>query len=346
MKPTLIYGAGGLGKEVLRYLLSTDRVPAGFIDQRAEELGTVDGIDTWVLSQAPENLSGSNSIVVIAVHNFMTSVGELRDHIYSAGFDEVLTLWEFCQREKWLPENPYWLSPHFDWRSQKDEISQAYHLFEDRQSKKLFSELLALRQSGNYSGLSAVDSAGQYMPKGLPPYEQPVRLIDCGAYDGDTIRGLIDNDYEVEEVLAFEPDPASFAKLNDYLQTLGLGTAINAGTYVSKGTLRFSNLGTAASHVDSNGDLAINVECIDDLCADFPVTLIKMDVEGAEADSLNGARTVIGKYRPVLALSVYHKPADLWIIPLMINQFDLDYRFYLRSHGQNGFDTVLYAYPC
>jgi FkbM family methyltransferase len=345
MKPTLIYGAGGLGKEMLRYLVSRNRVPSGFIDQRAATLGTVDGVSTWTLSEVPGNLAGSHSTVVIAVHNFMTSVGELRDQIFSAGFEDVLTLWEFCQHEKWLPENPYWLSPHFDWRSQKDEISQAYHLLEDHQSKKLFSELLALRQSGNYSGLSAVDSAGQYMPQGLPPYEQPVRLIDCGAFDGDTIRGLIDNDYEVEEVMAFEPDPDSFAKLNDYLQTFGLGTAINAGTHVHKGALRFSNLGTGASHLDTNGDISISVECIDDLCSDFPVTLIKMDVEGAEADSLNGAQMVIEKYRPVLAISVYHKPADLWSIPLMINQFDLDYRFYLRTHGQNGFDTVLYAYP-
>ena len=84
MKPTLIYGAGSLGKEVLRYLLSTNRVPTGFVDQRAETLGTVDGVNTWTLPQIPGNLAGSNSTIVIAVHNYMTSVGELRDQIFSA----------------------------------------------------------------------------------------------------------------------------------------------------------------------------------------------------------------------------------------------------------------------
>ena len=45
-----------------------------------------------------------------------------------------------------------------------------------------------------------------------------------------------------------------------------------------------------------------------------------MDIEGAEYEALLGARGTISKYRPGLAISLYHRPADLWQIPLLINE--------------------------
>lgn len=96
-----------------------------------------------------------------------------------------------------------------------------------------------------------------------------------------------------------------------------------------------------------------------------------MDIEGAEYEALLGARDIIFKYRPGLAISLYHRPADLWRIPLLINEIiggrgdikaisecthstDLkrsckefqnngSYKYFLRSHGFNDFDLIVYA---
>jgi hypothetical protein len=75
------------------------------------------------------------------------------------------------------------------------------------------------------------------------------------------------------------------------------------------------------------------------------VDFIKLDVEGGEADALRGAHRTLISHRPVLAISCYHKPEDLWALPDLIDSLVPDYRFYLRQHAFNSFDLVLYAMP-
>ena len=72
---------------------------------------------------------------------------------------------------------------------------------------------------------------------------------------------------------------------------------------------------------------------------------MKMDAEGAELAILRGAERFISMVRPKLAVSVYHKPADLWELPQFIGALDLNYDFYLRHYSQSITDTVVYAVP-
>jgi FkbM family methyltransferase len=343
--PILIYGAGGLGRQVFTQLATNGELPFAFIDRNAAALGAVEGAPVLTLEKAVDQYCEQQPLIIVAVHNFRTPVAEILQALKSSGFEQTISLWQFCQEQKWLPLDPYWLAPLHDWRSCQAAINKAYHLLKDPQSKKIFTQQLALRNEGNYMDLCEADFMGQYAPNELPPPKEPVRMIDCGAYDGDTIKAFLDKGIEIEQVFAFEPDPASFGKLHSFLSKNKLGTAINAGTFDHSGQLKFASLGTGASHLDATGDIAINIEKIDDVCKDFPVTFIKMDVEGAEAASLKGAIDSITKYRPTLALSIYHKPDDLWAVLLQVEELDLNYNYYIRSHGCNGFDTVLYATP-
>ena len=70
-----------------------------------------------------------------------------------------------------------------------------------------------------------------------------------------------------------------------------------------------------------------------------------MDIEGAEMDALKGARLTLAEYQPDLAICVYHRTEHLWAVALLLASWPemKGYRYYLRSHGFNGFDTVLYA---
>ena len=68
-----------------------------------------------------------------------------------------------------------------------------------------------------------------------------------------------------------------------------------------------------------------------------------MDIEGAEKKALMGAKTLIRKFKPKLAISVYHKRDDIWEIPKLILSINPEYRFFLRVYSFTGKDTVLYA---
>ena len=68
-----------------------------------------------------------------------------------------------------------------------------------------------------------------------------------------------------------------------------------------------------------------------------------MDIEGSEVKALKGAEKTIKKYKPKLAISIYHKWDDLREIPNLINNFRDDYSFYLDCTTGFGGEAVLYC---
>jgi hypothetical protein len=46
-----------------------------------------------------------------------------------------------------------------------------------------------------------------------------------------------------------------------------------------------------------------------------------------------------------VAACVYHKPNDLWEIPQLLTALLPNSRFYLRPHGFDGWETVVYVVP-
>ena len=74
-----------------------------------------------------------------------------------------------------------------------------------------------------------------------------------------------------------------------------------------------------------------------------PVTFIKMDVEGYELASLRGAQKVIQKWKPKLAVCIYHRRQDLWEVQEYIASLVPSYRFYMRAYEDTTTELVLYA---
>jgi FkbM family methyltransferase len=76
---------------------------------------------------------------------------------------------------------------------------------------------------------------------------------------------------------------------------------------------------------------------------DIPVDLIKLDVEGSEMNVLHGARNVIEKWRPKMAISLYHRREHLLEIPEFLLSLHGDYRFSISVNNASFVDMVLYA---
>ena len=172
-------------------------------------------------------------------------------------------------------------------------------------------------------------------------------FIDAGGYNGgstiDFFKWL--GDYKRDgKSIVFEPNPVLYneckKKLNDYDNV----KIVNKGLWHKKETLKFRNIGIS-SHVNPNGEEIIEVISLDEYLKDEnePVTFIKMDIEGAELNALKGAEQTIKKYKPKLAISIYHKFEDIWEIPNLLLEFVSDYKFYIRHYSLTFVDTVLYA---
>jgi len=100
----------------------------------------------------------------------------------------------------------------------------------------------------------------------------------------------------------------------------------------------------SASTISSDGDTSIKVDKLDNIIDSY-VSFIKMDIEGAEQDAIEGAKKTIKKYHPRLAISAYHKADDIWKIPELILAIRSDYKIYLRHYTEGFTETVIFFIP-
>lgn len=174
-------------------------------------------------------------------------------------------------------------------------------------------------------------------------------VIDCGAYDGTTELQIAEwSNYNYKKIYALEPNETNCQKCELFYQNNNLENIelIPKASWSRNTTLSFSvEQGKASSggKIGGGDSCEILATAIDDITGNDKVTFIKMDVEGAELESLKGAAKTIQQDSPKLAICIYHKFEDLWEIPEYILKLNANYRFYIRHYTSYLYETVLYA---
>jgi FkbM family methyltransferase len=190
---------------------------------------------------------------------------------------------------------------------------------------------------------------------GIIECEQGDVVIDAGGCWGDTALYFAHLAGADGQVISFEFLPTN---LEIYRKNLTLNPHLsprirvveNAIWSSSGETLAVSECGPGTSvrkrPSDNNLSTEVLTIAIDNLILNGEydrVDFIKMDIEGAELEALHGAEMSIKRFRPKLAITVYHKFEDFWTIPAYLQQLNLGYRFYLRHYTMHQEETVLYA---
>ena len=169
-----------------------------------------------------------------------------------------------------------------------------------------------------------------YMTPGFIPKAGAI-VIDGGSYDGGTCMRFTERGFKV---YGFEPDKnlfkfaAEVAKRKNFVvENVGLGAYKHEAKYLP--------LNGGSTHLDENGSETAQIITLDDYVREknLPrVDFIKLDVEGAELDVLKGAATTITRFKPILALSAYHKWDDFWTLMEFVKDLNPEYEFALRQY--------------
>lgn len=172
-------------------------------------------------------------------------------------------------------------------------------------------------------------------------------FVDGGAYDGSTSLQFMEwcnNKYK--KIYVLEPDSLNIEKCKKKLKAVSEDKIVlcNKGLAEKEEVLHFTNSHDGSAKISEDGDSCIEVVSLDNLIPEN-VTFIKMDIEGAEYQAILGAKRLLEEYKPKLAISMYHKPEDMWEIPSLILKINPEYKFYLRHYTmtKDGLETVLYA---
>jgi len=225
-------------------------------------------------------------------------------------------------------------------------LQDFYDRLGDERSKESLIAYLKSKIWQDMKFLPPVFDRDMYFPKGVFELTHHESFFDCGAYVGDTIAAFLKaTGGAYRRIWALEPDNANYQKLTQYIkgEKLSKIEAISKGVYSNSGTMPFQEAGTMLSKLSEKAEHTIEVDTIDHIAAGKKITFIKMDVEGAELLALMGAEQTIRKYKPILAISIYHKKNDLLDIPAYLKKIVPKYTFYFRTHKKLAIDSVLYA---
>ena len=282
--------------------------------------------------------------VVIASHRVLRAAQRLRD----LGFNCVVpfAMLQVLAGDV-FPAHMFYEDLLEDLWTHRAQYKALYERLADDWSRRVLECVIDFRRTLDpVMLLPVVREHDLYAPEGLFKFADDEAYVDGGSYDGDTIRSFIERVHgRFDAVYAFEPDPVTFAKLKANFSDEPRIHPIHAGLYSHGGTLRFRDDASRGAIFAADGEIEMPVTTIDDVLGKRRLTYVKMNIEGAEIDALQGGRNAIRRWRPRLALSAYHRASDLWRIPQVVLELDPDYRLYLRQHDGGIIETVLYALP-
>jgi len=179
-------------------------------------------------------------------------------------------------------------------------------------------------------------------------------FVDCGCFDGATCYNFAGwcGAKGFDHIYSFEADPKNYARAKEILAPLGkcdlypYGTAdVSKKVYFAADAFETSCIISKEEAEKRNfeGIEEIETVALDDVLEGKKITFIKMDIEGAEYEALQGARKLIEGNRPRMAISVYHKFEDFVTLAALVLEMHPDYRIAFRHYGYDDLETVMYV---
>ena len=246
----------------------------------------------------------------------------------------------------------------------KENISESYYnnlIFttEELKEQKEYHETQQSKFS-IYKCAGNIDITAGYYQHGLPNLPEKIKkyikykdFFDIGAYTGDSM--LVLKDFSPSRIYSFEPDSYLY---NTLLQTIKMNSLnkktipINIGLSDIDGIkiLGMSSFGMVCDPIMAEKIFKTRSVKLDSFVFNKGCNpgLLKLDVEGSEYSIIvGGSEKIIKKYKPVLLISVYHRPQDFFEIKEHIVKWKLNYEFKMEQYNcwRPNIETVLVCYP-
>ena len=279
-------------------------------------------------SEAKDKYGAENMIVLLSFGSCLPDVLEL--------FKKVN-----AECELYAPDVPVCADDIFNYEffiENRDSIDEAYSLLADCDSKRIYKKVICYKLTGQLSYLFDAESDKNevYALLGASNFNS---AADLGAYNGDTVREMLDYCPKIRKIYALEPDKRNFRKLSEFCSSFNCNAElipINAAAWKEDSTLMFGGEGNRNSGIFAPLKTAKSTEIaarsLDRLLDGAAVDYIKYDVEGAEREAIEGSTKTILSHRPALLVSAYHKSEDIFALPLQIHALRPDYKLYYRRY--------------
>ena len=224
----------------------------------------------------------------------------------------------------------------------EEKILAARSVLADERSREVYDELVRYKLDGKITHFDITDrEGGLFSPVLSGGYEV---YCDLGAYTGDTVAEAAALYPEIKKVIAFEPSPKTFAKLEKNTADIAAElTLVNACAWNENGTAVFtdgSGRNSALSGGGAKSGKTLSGAKIKEIATATPDSymdfsgkplLIKFDVEGAEREAIEGSKNAILNNLTELCVSLYHRSEDIFELPLLIRELLPHHELYIEK---------------
>lgn len=363
----VIWGTGAYGKWLLSFmtLLGTNKKVCCFCDSFHDD-SKLDYIENIPVYSPSKCASLFHSAVFIIASDYYE---EILNSISKSSYSDIDTFvldYDNKMLEKQLiyytnPPDPkrvvgfnYTWFPIYEKAQKSRELKKMLDYIDanlaDQESRDIIHNRCKTFLTGDLSYIDKNEiNSHSYFSQDFYPISSDEVLFDCGAFTGDTIEDFVTfTNKKYKKIVAFEPDEKNVKRLNAFVNNkIENVVVIQKATGDKNGKVSFLNNGNMFSKTvdvkDSSDELSVDIVRLDNYI-DYHPTLIKMDIEGAELDSLIGATQIIKTQKPKLAICIYHMPFDFYEIPKFLKSLVPEYKFKVRQHEPGFCETVLYAY--
>ena len=355
MKKNVVYGAGSFAKIFHNELEENQIKIDSFIDNFS---------DKKTLCNKPviliKNIKDENINFYISIFDVKSADKIILD-LKEKGFKNIFSFSQLLKNNpqmlrKSLETTKTWFCDQKNLMLNFSAFDELKELLVDQKSKNLLQQIIEFRETLAPKSYVKPDNKNQqYFENDLNLFSKlnEINFIDCGAYTGDTLEVAFSEFQKLNKKISytgFEPEPKNYSFLHQTAQRYRQKYKTSKieifpyGVWKENKTLNFSDNGASSKvSIKQKPNLKkIEVVCLDNFLS-FEPNFIKMDIEGSEKEALLGAKNIIQKFSPTLAICLYHKPQDLYELPLLINKINPNYNMHLRLYGELGLELVLYC---
>ena len=225
----------------------------------------------------------------------------------------------------------------------EEKILYARNLLADERSKEVYDELIRYKLDGRITHFEKTDREGGLFSEKLSGgYEV---YCDLGAYTGDTVAEALALYPDIQKIIAFEPSPKTFIKLEKNTANItGKDiTLVNACAWNENGTAVFtdgSGRNSTLAGAKANAGKTLSGAKTKEIATATPdsymdiqgkTLLVKFDVEGAEREAIQGSEKAILSNLTELCVSLYHRSEDIFELPILIHDLLPDHALYIEK---------------
>ncbi|MBQ6213564.1 MAG: FkbM family methyltransferase [Ruminococcus sp.] len=269
---------------------------------------------------------------------------------FAAGYQEIVDKIEAIAEKHtlYVPDVPVAGGGLFTYEycmQNANKLQQVYDTLADDYSRNVYANIINFKISGKIQYLSCVTTPKSEIYKDIIKPNMNEVYVDLGAYNGDTIRELLEFTHgRYNTIFALEPDRKNFKKLSKFVDGMPNVNAYHAAAWSVDGELPFAAKAGRQSAISASSDTMVQALSVDSVLGKKTATIIKMDVEGFEREAIWGASRSISEDGPKLMVSLYHRNEDIFELPLLIKSLNPDYRLYIRHQLYiPAWETNLYA---